>query len=238
MHRIIKRLIALALCAALAGFASASRADDGTAQAVMGLFGTVLNQMNQQLTGQSNPQPQSQSQNIQWADTKPRHKATPNADSTGTTDLKSLRAQADQGSVEAQSKLCAAYIKGVGMKKDYTEGEKWCRKAADQGNPEAEYNLGTLYLSGSGVAQSYTETANWFRKAADQGFPKAQFRLAELYHGGQRRAHGSIGSGQMGAQGGGARICRSPELPWPPLPPRHWRAAGQRGRVQMGAQGG
>ncbi len=90
MPRVFQRLpmlapLTLAICTFVAGFAPASRADNGSAQAVMNLFGTVLNQMQQQQGQQSSTQPQSQHPNIEWATPQQKQPVISDVDRDQTT---------------------------------------------------------------------------------------------------------------------------------------------------------
>jgi TPR repeat protein len=173
MQRIFKRLVALAVSAAIVGFAPASRADDGTAQAVMGLFGAVLNQMQQQ---QPNTQPQSQTSNIQWSDTKPKHKTTV---AKLLPEIATVKAKAEQGDSYAQVELGYVYEDGHAVQQDYAEAMRWFRMAAEAPDRNdasiAQVEIGLMYANAQGVKEDYTEAANWFRKAKDKIAAAAEF---------------------------------------------------------------
>jgi TPR repeat protein len=88
---------------------------------------------------------------------------------------------AEQGGVEAQSKLGLMYFKGYGVPQDYNEAVKWYRLVAEQGDADAQFNLGLMYLRGQGVAEDQTKAVKWFRLAAEKRNADAQLRLGMMY---------------------------------------------------------
>ena len=88
---------------------------------------------------------------------------------------------ANQGSAEAQTKLCEFYFLGRGVSKDFAQSMHWCRLAADQGNARAERHIGFLYERGLGVPEDYVEARSWFEKAAAQGDLNAETDLGLMY---------------------------------------------------------
>ncbi len=101
-------------------------------------------------------------------------------------ELAATRKAAENGDIDAQSKLCEIYgpFAEQSNAQDYAQGAAWCRRAAEQGNAEAQFMLGVAYGLGKGVPQDYTQEAYWDRKAAEQGIAWAQFGLGELYYNG------------------------------------------------------
>ena len=95
--------------------------------------------------------------------------------------LAQIRQAAEQGDVEAQVKLGAAYHNGEGVEQDFAEAVKWFRLAAAQGNAQAQNSLGYVYMYGKGVEQDEIEAVKWIRLAAEQGFAKAQDNLGTCY---------------------------------------------------------
>ena len=67
----------------------------------------------------------------------------------------------DQRYATAQSNLGSFYANDHGLKNDFSEAARWCRKAADQANAEAQFSLGSLYFVGQGVMQDFSEAARW-----------------------------------------------------------------------------
>ena len=95
------------------------------------------------------------------------------------------RVKAEQGDEAAQSSLGYKYLRGEGVRQDYTEAVRWYRKAAEKGYAKGEYNLGYMYAHGYGLSQDYAEAARLYRDAADQGDSHAQNNLGLLYFNGQ-----------------------------------------------------
>jgi len=95
--------------------------------------------------------------------------------------LKWYKKAADQGNVDAQTRIGFMYSHGQGVKKDYVEAVKWFREASEQGNAPAQSHLGSMYALGLGVTKDYAEALKWFRMAADQGDAPAQVLLSGMY---------------------------------------------------------
>ena len=75
-----------------------------------------------------------------------------------TKQLATLRAKAETGDAEAQSKLADAYFVGdLGLTKNEVECVKWLRKAAAQDFANAQLNLGNCYWKGQGVEKDASE---------------------------------------------------------------------------------
>jgi TPR repeat protein len=97
-------------------------------------------------------------------------------------DFKSLKALAEKGDAEAQSKLGVMYGTGQGVEQDFKEAFKWFQKASDQGVAGAQYSLGVWHEKGQGVEQDFREALKWYQKAADQGLAEAQYSLGAMYY--------------------------------------------------------
>ncbi len=95
------------------------------------------------------------------------------------------KAQAEQGSAEAQLALGNLYQSGTGVDKNFKQGFKWHRKAADQGLSRAQFRLGLDYSGGFGVKMDQEASVSWFRRAAEGGLAQAQFTLGMCYEKGQ-----------------------------------------------------
>jgi uncharacterized protein len=93
-----------------------------------------------------------------------------------------LKLLANQGDLEAQNKLGAAYFNGKGIEKNIAEALRWFTQSAEKGYAKAQYNLGVMYYVGNGVPQSQAEAIKWFSKAALQGFADAQYNLGVMYY--------------------------------------------------------
>jgi TPR repeat protein len=99
-------------------------------------------------------------------------------------DIATLKAAAEKGSAQAQSKLGDAYQTGKGVPQDPAEAAKWYLKAAGQGHADAQFRLGNIYAYGAGIPRNAAEALKWNRKAAEQGHAKAQFNMGvELLEG-------------------------------------------------------
>jgi TPR repeat protein len=93
----------------------------------------------------------------------------------------SLRERAAKGDPQAEFNLAKTYEAGRGgLKKDYTEAERWYRRAAQQGDPFAQASLGILFRFGKGVAQDYVEAYQWFYLAASRTTGSDQESILEL----------------------------------------------------------
>ena len=92
-----------------------------------------------------------------------------------------VRNAAEQGDVEAQTKLGVMYEFGNGVEHNFNEAVKWYTKAAKKGYAPAQKNLGTMYYSGRGVGKDYKEAIKWFIKSADQGYSQSEYILGLIY---------------------------------------------------------
>ena len=84
-------------------------------------------------------------------------------------EIEPLRRRAEQGDVQAQSRLGQRYRRGEGVEKNEQTAAKWIRKAAEQGHAIAQSELALLYFDGRGVEKDAAAAAKWARKAAKQG---------------------------------------------------------------------
>ena len=96
---------------------------------------------------------------------------------TIASELDSLKAVAEQGDAEAQSKLGFMYGAGRGVPENDTEAARWFRMAAEQEFAEAQFNLGYLYITGRGVPKDYVQAYAWSSIAATQGDEMAKLNL-------------------------------------------------------------
>ncbi|MBA2652571.1 MAG: sel1 repeat family protein [Tatlockia sp.] len=87
---------------------------------------------------------------------------------------------ADLGDTSAQMYCAAAYLFGVGVKKNEDTARRYYIDAAKSGNVIAQSTLGTYFLD-SRDQNSKKLGVIWLGKAADQGDLTAQARLGELY---------------------------------------------------------
>jgi TPR repeat protein len=87
---------------------------------------------------------------------------------------------ANQGDIDAQNKLGAAYFHGKGVEKNIAEARRWFIQSAQKGYAKAQYNIGVMYYVGQGVPQNQAEALIWFSKAAGQGLADAQYNLGVM----------------------------------------------------------
>lgn len=91
----------------------------------------------------------------------------------------SFRASAEEGSVEAQSRLGWMYYVGWGVARDADEAFNWWRRAAEQGYAEAQYALGWLKYW---QEKDNPEAAiTLVLSAAEQGHAPAQMLMAQAF---------------------------------------------------------
>ena len=69
-------------------------------------------------------------------------------------DLEALRLAAEQGDAQAQYRLGAVYLDGVGAERDHAEALRWSRLAADQGHLGARSHLAYLSEVGFGIGET------------------------------------------------------------------------------------
>jgi S1-C subfamily serine protease len=97
-------------------------------------------------------------------------------------ELRTVKAKAEGGDVEAQFQLAMMYDLGIGTPKSYTESGKWYLKAASGGVAEAQFQLGVRYYEhGKKAKENYVTAFSWFFKAASQGMAEAQHNIALMY---------------------------------------------------------
>ena len=87
---------------------------------------------------------------------------------------------AEQGMVQAQTRLAQLYFTGEGVPQDHRKAAEWLRRAAAAGDSEAETLLAGLYLSGNGVAPDPAEAERLLRSAAGRGYGPALLQLGHL----------------------------------------------------------
>ena len=118
---------------------------------------------------------------VVWTDTS-------RGQSSNLPSLAQIKAAAENGDADAQTKLGASYS----MSGNPDEAAKWYRRAAEQRNTDAQLRLGHYLLTGKPhmakdkkiVAESTKEGVRWLTKAATQGHATAQCELGQCYEGG------------------------------------------------------
>ena len=85
------------------------------------------------------------------------------------------------GDADAQYKLAALYLTGVGVPRDRNEALNWLEKAAAQNHAAAQYQLGRLYDSLNSSFRNPVKAHEWWEKASALGNADAQNALALKY---------------------------------------------------------
>lgn len=81
-------------------------------------------------------------------------------------DFESVKARAENGDVAAMDELSMRYRRGMGVRVNNKEANRWIMAAASNGNERA---IGVCYSEGLGVKKDFKEAFKWYRKAADKG---------------------------------------------------------------------
>ncbi len=92
-----------------------------------------------------------------------------------------IHSAAEQGHVQAQTRLGSLYFNGEGTPRHYGQASLWWHKAAVSGDRTAQFALGTNYEEGRGVPKDDSEAVRWYREAAEQGHPRAQNNLGAFH---------------------------------------------------------
>ena len=82
---------------------------------------------------------------------------------------------------DAQYKLAALYLTGVGVSRDRNEALNWLEKASAQNHAAAQYQLGRLYDSFNSSFRNPVKALEWWEKASALGNADAQNALALKY---------------------------------------------------------
>ena len=85
------------------------------------------------------------------------------------------------GDADAQYKLAALYLAGIGVPRDRNEALNWLEKAAAQNHAAAQYQLGRLYDSFNSSFRNPVKAREWWEKASALGNADAQNALALKY---------------------------------------------------------
>ncbi len=92
---------------------------------------------------------------------------------------------ADEGKVEAQSRLGACYSNGFGVKKNPNKAIEYFRKSANKGSALGQVNLASNYSLGFGLLKDPQTAFKWLTKSAEQGLSSAQYNLGLCYYKGE-----------------------------------------------------
>lgn len=94
--------------------------------------------------------------------------------------LRWFKMAADADDVQAQMYCAAAYLYGVGVKKNPMVARRYYIAAAKNGNSIAQYTLAEYFID-SRHAGNKKLGLIWLNKSVEQNNPRAQLRLGELY---------------------------------------------------------
>lgn len=86
-----------------------------------------------------------------------------------------------QGNSDAEWTLGLMFIRGDGVKKDYTNARTWFEKSARKGNLKATYDLGAMYNNGEGIQKDINMAKELFIKCANAGHKEAIKELIKIY---------------------------------------------------------
>lgn len=84
---------------------------------------------------------------------------------------------ATAGSAAAQLLLGWLYQRGIGVRADDSEAEKWYREAAERDWPHAQFYLGSLYR----IRGQYDHALHWFGVAAAAAYGPAAYQLGRMH---------------------------------------------------------
>ena len=94
-----------------------------------------------------------------------------------------LMAQANSGSLPAQTAVAEAFLRGAGEDPDSLAAARWSLVAAERGEPSAQFILGTLYADGN--KPNPRQALKWYFAAASRGNVKAMHNLGVAFLSGQ-----------------------------------------------------
>jgi len=112
---------------------------------------------------------------------------------------------AENGNVEAMTKLGIMYKYGIGVSQNDAEAFDWYHKAAENGDKDAMNRLGAMYKYGWGTSQNPELAVRWFSESAERGNPTAMYNLGTMYQSGmgiQKNESEAIDWYRKAAQGG------------------------------------
>ena len=79
---------------------------------------------------------------------------------------------------QAMANLGLMYLKGEGVKTDYSIAKEWFEKASSYDNDSANFNLALMYQTKIGVEEDMEKAKEYFRRAVQKNHTQAAFRLA------------------------------------------------------------
>ena len=107
--------------------------------------------------------------------------ANPDPQYTYATLHEKWQPAAAAGDADAQYKLAALYLTGVGVSQNADEALNWFEKAANQNHAAAQYQIGRLYDSFNIGPRDEAKAREWWEKAATLGNADAQTVLGIQY---------------------------------------------------------
>lgn len=106
---------------------------------------------------------------------------SPPAPKISDNKIDAMRQRAQQGYVDQQIALAAAYLAGRGVAQDLAQSAYWYQKAAQSGSPEAQNQIGYFYQQGIGVPVDLDRAVHWFQLASAAGMRRARVNLGVSY---------------------------------------------------------
>ncbi len=73
------------------------------------------------------------------------------------------------------------YMKGKGVRQDYSKAIEYLRLAIEKGSPDAMCAIGWCYYNGNGVEKDLEKAFEWYLKAAEKGHSEAQNNVGWCY---------------------------------------------------------
>ena len=101
-----------------------------------------------------------------------------------TIALEWLMKAADNGYLQAYTRLFRIYQRGYGVNKDLVQANKWLRKGAESGDAECQWLLGYEYyngVNGLGIKEDGSQAKFWLEKAVAQNHDAAMVILADIF---------------------------------------------------------
>jgi TPR repeat protein len=91
-----------------------------------------------------------------------------------------IRSAAAHGVVEAQVRLAAILLDGIGVQEDKRAALRWFLRAAQGGQADAMNMAGRCYENGWGAVTDEARAAYWYKRAADAGHDWGRYNYAHM----------------------------------------------------------
>jgi len=104
-----------------------------------------------------------------------------NSAARGSSQMKVILSQAQQGDSQSQFVVAKNYLAGVNIDKDIDKGIEWLTLSAKNDHISAQLQLGTLFLDGEHVKKDLPQAYRWIKSAAESGDTTAQLYLGDMY---------------------------------------------------------